>query len=175
MTTTTTTMTTTNVAAADLGRKGAGGGNEGQYADVVSAFALLHWLWSATEEFGSLQAIVDGLASLARRAVLVQWIDPSDDHVKRFGHFTINRRSPEPRPSFYGDQKGAAEQHVANVTERDQAPPVEPPVEYSLEMFVRALERRCSKIIDFGAEPGSSTRRTFLCHLNTGAISTGSQ
>ena len=141
----------------------------------MSAFALLHWLWSATEEFGSLQVIVDGLASLARRAVLVQWIDPSDDHVKRFGHFTINRRSLEPRPSFYGDQKGAAEQHVANVTERDQAPSVEPPVEYSLEMFVRALERRCSKIIDFGAEPGRSTRRTFLCHLNSGAILTGSQ
>jgi SAM-dependent methyltransferase len=55
-------------------------------ADVVIALALVHWLYSCTSVFGSLDAVVGKLASLARHLLIVEWIGPEDEALSWFGH-----------------------------------------------------------------------------------------
>eukprot|EP00668_Euglena_longa_P002620 GGOE01003063.1.p1 GENE.GGOE01003063.1~~GGOE01003063.1.p1 ORF type:complete len:505 (-),score=138.09 GGOE01003063.1:460-1974(-) len=55
-------------------------------AAVVFAFAIVHWLVSCSESFGSLEAVMYFLRSLAVRALIVEWIDPADSAVKQFLH-----------------------------------------------------------------------------------------
>jgi len=62
-------------------------------ADVVSAFALVHWLWSATELYGSLAAIIDAFAARATTALLVEWVDPVDPAIAALGHVVRNGAS----------------------------------------------------------------------------------
>ena len=61
-----------------------------QRADVVSAFALVHWLYSATEEYRNLYAVVAKIVSLANFAAVIQWVDPADVAIRELGHITLN-------------------------------------------------------------------------------------
>jgi len=58
-------------------------------ADVVVAFALVHWLYSCTARALSLDRVVGALASLARDMLLVEWVDPSDPLVQGFHHVEV--------------------------------------------------------------------------------------
>ena len=55
-------------------------------ADIVVAFAVVHWLMSCTDSFGSLTEIVYYLRTLTRSTLLVEWIDPLDGAIRDFGH-----------------------------------------------------------------------------------------
>jgi tetratricopeptide (TPR) repeat protein/SAM-dependent methyltransferase len=57
-----------------------------QPADVVLGLALVHWLYNCTASFRSLHAVVQHLAQLTRYALIVEWIDPEDPAIARFGH-----------------------------------------------------------------------------------------
>jgi len=52
--------------------------------DVVFALALVHWLFSLTAKWES--HLVQHLASFARKALFVEWVDPLDYNIAEFGH-----------------------------------------------------------------------------------------
>jgi serine/threonine protein kinase len=55
-------------------------------ADIVMAFAIVHWLMSCSQSFGNLADVVYFLRKLTRSTLLVEWIDPLDDAIQTFGH-----------------------------------------------------------------------------------------
>ena len=59
-------------------------------ADVVLAFALVHWLYSCTSSFGSLESVIDKLASLTNNLLIVEWIAPEDPAIQFFKHTDFN-------------------------------------------------------------------------------------
>lgn len=63
-----------------------------QPADVVLAFAMVHWLYSATTGFGSLERVAEELAGRTRGLLLIEWVAPNDAAIGFFGHLEINRR-----------------------------------------------------------------------------------
>jgi tetratricopeptide (TPR) repeat protein/SAM-dependent methyltransferase len=59
-------------------------------ADVVVALALVHWLYTCTAAFGSMTSVVEHLATLAREALIVEWVDADDPAIQFFGHLDWN-------------------------------------------------------------------------------------
>ena len=59
-------------------------------ADVVLGFALVHWLYSCTATYGSLDAVIHKLAVLTRSVLLVEWVDPHDEAIRFFDHLGWN-------------------------------------------------------------------------------------
>jgi hypothetical protein len=59
-------------------------------ADVAFAFALVHWLYSCTANYGSLDGVIGKLASLTRELLVVEWIAPEDRAIKEFNHTQWN-------------------------------------------------------------------------------------
>lgn len=59
-------------------------------ADVVLALALIHWLYSCTALFGSLDAVVKKFADLTKYMLVVEWIDPNDPAIDFFHHIEWN-------------------------------------------------------------------------------------
>ena len=53
---------------------------------VVVAFALVHWIYSCSEESNSLDAAVAKLAARTSQLLLVEWIAPDDAAIVQFGH-----------------------------------------------------------------------------------------
>lgn len=66
-------------------------------ADVLFAFAIIHWLYSCTEDFGSLERIVDKLSLHCRKTMFIEWIGPECKDVQLFGHIECN-------PDFHKDR-----------------------------------------------------------------------
>lgn len=72
-------------------------------ADLVMAFALIHWIYSCTATLGSLDATIGVLSNLTQKALIVEWIDPSDTAIQFFGHLDWNKDSitgPYTREAF---------------------------------------------------------------------------
>jgi len=59
-------------------------------ADIVIAFALVHWLYSCSSAFGSLESVVGFLAGLTNDLLLVEWISPEDPAIQFFRHTDCN-------------------------------------------------------------------------------------
>lgn len=71
--------------------------------DVVCALAIVHWLYSATESFGSMDRVVRHLANMTSDLMLVEWISPYDPAVRLGRHFDRNEgvtMSPYNRRNF---------------------------------------------------------------------------
>jgi GT2 family glycosyltransferase/serine/threonine protein kinase len=60
--------------------------------DVVFALALIHWIYSRTARFGSLEQAVARLAELTKYMLIVEWIDPDDPAIESFGHLSWNEK-----------------------------------------------------------------------------------
>lgn len=60
-------------------------------ADIVLALALVHWIYSCTALFGSLESIMEKLAQLTKYMLIVEWIDPNDPAIEFFHHIEWNR------------------------------------------------------------------------------------
>ena len=59
-------------------------------ANLVLAFAMVHWLYSYTANFGSLEAVVAKLAGLSRSLLLIEWVAPDDPAICSFKHTEWN-------------------------------------------------------------------------------------
>jgi len=59
-------------------------------ADLVLAFAMVHWLYSCTANYGSLEAVVAKLAGLTRSILLIEWVAPDDAAILGFKHTEWN-------------------------------------------------------------------------------------
>jgi predicted Ser/Thr protein kinase len=59
-------------------------------ADLVLAFAMVHWLYSCTANYGSLEAVVRKLAGLSRSILLMEWVAPDDTAIQQFKHTEWN-------------------------------------------------------------------------------------
>lgn len=60
-------------------------------ADLVIAFALIHWIYSCTSDYGSLSKVVKKLADLSNELVLIEWVAPEDEAIKFFKHTDYNK------------------------------------------------------------------------------------
>lgn len=60
-------------------------------ADLVVAYALIHWIYSCTSDYGSLTQAVAKLADLANEVLIIEWVDPQDDAIKFFNHLDFNK------------------------------------------------------------------------------------
>ncbi len=83
-------------------------------ADVVLAFAMIHWLYSCTANFGSLEAVVAKLATLTRELLLIEWVAPEDSAITFFKHIDWNAdkvKGPYGQEAF----EAALRQHFARV------------------------------------------------------------
>jgi predicted Ser/Thr protein kinase len=59
-------------------------------ADLVVAFAMVHWLYSCTANYGSMEAVVGKLAGLSRAILLIEWVAPDDIAIRSFKHTESN-------------------------------------------------------------------------------------
>lgn len=59
--------------------------------DVVLAMALVHWIYSCTANYGSLDSVVEKLASLTNYILIIEWVDPSDPAIEFFKHTQWNQ------------------------------------------------------------------------------------
>jgi serine/threonine protein kinase len=59
-------------------------------ADVVYCGAIIHWVFSATADFGNFGDIFDYLFSLSSALVVVEWVAPEDPAMSILGHTSIN-------------------------------------------------------------------------------------
>jgi SAM-dependent methyltransferase len=60
-------------------------------ADVVLALALVHWIYSCTALYGTLDATVGMLAELTGYMLIVEWVEPADPAIEFFGHIEWNK------------------------------------------------------------------------------------
>jgi hypothetical protein len=83
-------------------------------ADVVLAFAMIHWLYSCTANFGSLEAVAAKLAALTGKLLLVEWVAPEDSAIAFFKHTDWNAdktKGPYRQETF----EAALRQHFSRV------------------------------------------------------------
>ncbi len=59
--------------------------------DIVNALALIHWLYSCTSFYGSVDEIINHLQWLTNEVLFVEWIDPTDGAVQFFKHLGYNK------------------------------------------------------------------------------------
>ncbi|GAB5464617.1 MAG: hypothetical protein Kapaf2KO_00530 [Candidatus Kapaibacteriales bacterium] len=59
--------------------------------DLVFAFALIHWIYSCTELYGSLSEAVGKLSELTDSVLVIEWVDPKDKAIKEFKHLDFNK------------------------------------------------------------------------------------
>ena len=55
-------------------------------ADYVIALALVHWIYNLTTEFNSLEEPLNQICELTNEALIIEWVDPSDELIKSFKH-----------------------------------------------------------------------------------------
>lgn len=58
--------------------------------NIVFALALIHWIYSCTSTFGSIDAIMRSLAEITGEMLIIEWISPKDDNIQMFGHLDYN-------------------------------------------------------------------------------------
>ena len=59
-------------------------------ADITVAMAIIHWVYSCTAHFGSLERIVGYLKSMTREHLIVEWVAPDDCAIRSFNHLSFN-------------------------------------------------------------------------------------
>ena len=59
-------------------------------ADMVVAFAMVHWLYSCTAAYGSLDSVLGKLRALARQLLIVEWVAPNDPAMAVLQHTSWN-------------------------------------------------------------------------------------
>jgi len=62
-------------------------------SDVVIAFAIIHWLYSFSDIFGSLEKIIDHISGLTNELLFIEWIPPTDHATKVRNHLGDNEET----------------------------------------------------------------------------------
>jgi len=65
--------------------------NYNEAADIIYAFALIHWIYSCTEEYGALTDAIAKLASLTDQVLIIEWVAPNDKAIQEFGHLNFGK------------------------------------------------------------------------------------
>ena len=60
-------------------------------ADIVNALSIIHWIYSCTSIFGSMENMILCLKKMTNEVLFVEWIDPSDEAIKYFKHLDYNK------------------------------------------------------------------------------------
>lgn len=60
-------------------------------ADVVLFLALIHWVYSCTELYGSIEEIIKKLSAITNRVLIIEWIDINDPAITAFKHTSFNK------------------------------------------------------------------------------------
>lgn len=64
--------------------------------DIVScykigfAFAIIHWIYSYSEEMGSLEKVIKLLKGIANESIFIEWVSPNDNAIKLANHIKQN-------------------------------------------------------------------------------------
>ena len=66
-----------------------------EQADFVNALAIIHWVYSCTAIMGSMDAMIAFFRKLTRNTLIIEWIDPSDVAIRKFGHLDFNRSASD--------------------------------------------------------------------------------
>ncbi len=65
--------------------------NFNERSDLVLAFAMVHWLYSCTADYGNLNKVIAKLSSLTNDILLIEWIEPNDNAIQFFKHIEFNK------------------------------------------------------------------------------------
>jgi len=60
-------------------------------ADIITMFAVIHWIYSCTADFGSVSSIVKFLRQRCNKTLFIEWVGPSDGAIKYFNHTSYNK------------------------------------------------------------------------------------
>jgi len=74
-------------------------------AQVVLALALVHWMYSCTSTFGSLEKLIGFLGELTEETLIVEWISPDDPAIEFLKHIEFNKETIEEEYSFENFRK----------------------------------------------------------------------
>ena len=66
-----------------------------QDRDIVIALALVHWIFDLTTGFGSLKLAIQFLRSLAKEALIVEWVDQEDPVIINYKHTSSAKNSEQ--------------------------------------------------------------------------------
>ena len=59
-------------------------------ADIVIALSLIHWIYSCTSIYGSMEELVNFFRSITKEYLIIEWIDPLDEAIQYFNHLEYN-------------------------------------------------------------------------------------
>lgn len=78
-------------------------------ADLVFAFALIHWIYSCTSDYGSLSGAIKKLADLTNEVLIIEWIEKEDDAINFFKHIDYNKEIISEEYNFENFEKALKE------------------------------------------------------------------
>lgn len=81
--------------------------------DVGIALALIHWLYSYTESYGSLSEVIGKLKQNAEDVLIVEWISEKDPAIMSAGHIYKNSGLHK-SPYNYKEFKKALKEHYSH-------------------------------------------------------------
>lgn len=58
--------------------------------DIVMLYAVIHWIYSCTAGFGSLDKIIEFLSNMCNETLFIEWVDPVDGAIRVFKHIKFN-------------------------------------------------------------------------------------
>lgn len=82
--------------------------------DVGIALALIHWLYSYTERYGSLFDVIEKLKHHAKKTLIVEWVAKNDPAIKSASHIFQNPDAHK-APYNYEEFKSALRKHYSYV------------------------------------------------------------
>jgi SAM-dependent methyltransferase len=90
-------------------------------ADIVLALALIHWIYSCTSTYGSIDAAIKKLAALTTYMCIIEWVAPEDPLILDFKHTQWNNslhHEPYTTAAFEKamDKYFARWQHIGSVS-----------------------------------------------------------
>lgn len=65
--------------------------NINRKADIVTIFAVMHWIYSCTARYGSIFKIIEFLKGITNKHLLIEWISPQDKAIQQFKHLNFNK------------------------------------------------------------------------------------
>ena len=97
-------------------------GDDFPCSDVVVAGAIIHWVYSCTSAFGSLESIIEYLASHTKHVLIIEWVSPNDQAIREFKHLSFTKschKEPYDKEHFLL----ALSKHFTSVRKLQHPPP----------------------------------------------------
>lgn len=76
--------------------------------DIVIALAIVHWLYSCTEKFGSIDKVIERIAKMTNYMLIIEWVAPEDPAIEFFHHIDWNNDIIEEAYTFQNFTKSLA-------------------------------------------------------------------